>query len=76
MIPNRGQWPLYPTCDVIFPHTRSIEDLFAVLNVIVADDQDAIRGIDFWRNQSFVPIPEASSIRPTDYHTLADPCAL
>ncbi|OJJ82292.1 amidase family protein [Aspergillus glaucus CBS 516.65] len=76
LIPNRGQWPLYPTCDVIVPHTRLVEDLFAVLNVIVANDQDAVRGIDFWRSQSFVSIPRASSIRPTDYHTLADPCAL
>lgn len=76
VIPNRGQWPLYPTCDVIVPHTRSVEDLFAVLNAIIADDQHGARGIDFWRNQNFVPIPEASSNRPSDYYTLADPSAL
>lgn len=76
VIPNRGQWPLYPTCDVIVPHTRSMEDLFAVLNVIVADDGDSSRGIDFWRNQQIVPIPKASEIRPKDYRDLADPYAL
>lgn len=76
VIPNRGQWPLYPTCDVIVPHTRSMQDLFAVLNVIVADDSDAAGGIDFWRNQQFVPIPKASEVRLVDYHGLEDPYAL
>lgn len=76
VIPNRGQWPLYPTCDVIVPHTRTMEDLFAVLNVIVADDTEAARGIDFWRNQTFVPIPMSSEVRPESYHNLADSDAL
>jgi Asp-tRNA(Asn)/Glu-tRNA(Gln) amidotransferase A subunit family amidase len=76
VIPNRGQWPLYPTCDVIVPHTRTMEDLFAVLNVIVADDAEAAKGIDFWRNQAFVPVPRASDVRPKSYHNLADPNAL
>ncbi|KAH7247279.1 amidase signature domain-containing protein [Fusarium redolens] len=47
IIPNRGQWPLYPTCDVIVPHTRTVSDLFHVLNVIVFDDEKARSGIDF-----------------------------
>lgn len=76
VIPNRGQWPLYPTCDIIVPHTRSVEDLFDVLNVMVADDSKASEGCDFWRNQSFVPIPKASEVRPTDYYRLEDPLAL
>jgi Asp-tRNA(Asn)/Glu-tRNA(Gln) amidotransferase A subunit family amidase len=76
VIPNRGQWPLYPTCDVIVPHTRSMEDLFSVLDVIVADDLEAARGIDFWRNQKFVPIPKASEVRPVNYQDLKDPKAL
>ncbi|KAJ5456125.1 amidase family protein [Penicillium daleae] len=73
---NRGQWPLYPTCDVIVPHTRSVQDLFYVLNVIVADDPDAHRGFDFWQNQSFTSIPRASEIRPDDFQSLKDPYAL
>lgn len=76
VIPNRGQWPLYPTCDVIVPHTRSMEDLFAILDVIVADDLEATQGIDFWRNQQFVQIPKASDIRPASFRSLADPCSL
>ncbi|KAM0424213.1 hypothetical protein ACHAPT_010585 [Fusarium lateritium] len=72
VLPNRGQWPLYPTCDVIVPHTRSMRDLFDVLNVAVADDVDAANGVDFWRNQPYVDIPKALEVRPTEYHTLED----
>ncbi|KAI1871237.1 uncharacterized protein JN550_004682 [Neoarthrinium moseri] len=75
VIPIRGQWPLYPTCDVVVPHTKSLSDLFDVLNVIVADDAD-VRGLDFWRSQSHISIPAASSIRPTDFHSLEDAKAL
>ncbi|RGP66165.1 glutamyl-trnagln amidotransferase subunit a [Fusarium sporotrichioides] len=75
MIPPRGQWPLYPTCDLVVPHTRTMTDLFHVLNIVVSDDEEA-GDADFWRSQSFVPIPKASSVRPKDYHSLADPHAL
>ncbi|KAK7419261.1 hypothetical protein QQX98_003413 [Neonectria punicea] len=76
VIPGRGQWPLYPMCDVIVPHTRSMKDLFDVLNVIVADDTKAAPGLDFWRNQTFVPIPASSEVRPANYHSLEDSAAL
>ncbi len=76
VIPNRGQWPLYPTCDVIVPHTRTVPDLFDVLNVIVFDDENSSSGIDFWRNQPYIPIPKSSEVRPPDYHHLEDPHAL
>ncbi|KAF7551749.1 hypothetical protein G7Z17_g4805 [Cylindrodendrum hubeiense] len=76
VIPGRGQWPLYPMCDVIVPHTRSMRDLFEVLNVIVADDINAVPGLDFWRNQTFVPIPKCSEVRPVDYHSLEDHTSL
>ncbi|KAF2786697.1 amidase family protein [Melanomma pulvis-pyrius CBS 109.77] len=76
IIPNRGQWPLYPTCDVIVPHTRSMYDLFDVLNIIVADDPESGRGIDFWRRQNSVSIPKSSETRPADYRSLEDPTAL
>lgn len=72
IIPARGQWPLYPTCDVIVPHTRSMEDLFEVLNVLVQDDQNYERGGDFWARQPFVKIPKPSEIRPQDYRVLRD----
>ncbi|CAI7633369.1 unnamed protein product [Penicillium pancosmium] len=76
LIPNRGQWPLYPTCDVIVPHTRTMEDLFTLLDVIVADDKISAEGVDFWRNQKFVPIPHASDVRPVSFNFLADPYSL
>ncbi|KAJ3456081.1 hypothetical protein MRS44_016104 [Fusarium solani] len=34
----RGNWPLYPTCDVPVPHTRSIKDLLALLDVVAVKD--------------------------------------
>jgi Asp-tRNA(Asn)/Glu-tRNA(Gln) amidotransferase A subunit family amidase len=76
LIPNRGQWPLYPTCDVIVPHTRKMKDLFVLLDVIVADDKISGEGVDFWRNQQFVPIPHASDVRPVSFNSLADPYSL
>lgn len=75
VISVRGNWPLVPTMDVVVPHTRTMADLFEVLDVVVADDSDT-RG-DFWRTQTWVPIPPASQIRPPSYRALAgDPRAL
>ncbi|MCB1750065.1 MAG: amidase, partial [Gammaproteobacteria bacterium] len=74
VISVRGNWPLIPTMDVVVPYARSMDDLFAVLNVIVADDPQT-RG-DFWRAQSAVSLPAASAVRPGDYHALADRHAL
>ncbi|MBH0109813.1 amidase [Salinibacterium sp. NG22] len=69
VISVRGNWPLVPTMDVVVPHTRTMADLLAVLDVIVFDDEDA-RG-DFWRSQPWVEIPAASSLRPETYLSLA-----
>ena len=69
VISTRGNWPLVPTMDVVVPHTRTMADMFEVLDVIVADDTDA-RG-DFWRAQPWVTIPAASSVRPRSYVTLS-----
>jgi Asp-tRNA(Asn)/Glu-tRNA(Gln) amidotransferase A subunit family amidase len=74
VIPSRGLWPLYPTCDVVAPHTKSVEDLLAVLDVIVKEDKQS-EG-DFWRNQPFVKIPSHEQIRPQNYFDLRDPEAL
>lgn len=70
VISVRGNWPLVPTMDVVVPHTRSMADLFEVLDVMVADD-DETRG-DFWRVQPWVPIPRSSTVRPSSYPALAD----
>jgi amidase len=71
VISLRGNWPLVPTMDVVVPHTRTMADLFEVLDVIVADD-DETRG-DFWRRQPWLPLPKASEIRPRSYSELAAP---
>ncbi|MGV8913111.1 MAG: amidase [Rhodoglobus sp.] len=68
VISVRGNWPLVPTMDVVVPHTRTMADLLAVLDVIVFDDED-IRG-DFWRSQPWVEIPKASQGRPETYLSL------
>ena len=70
VISVRGNWPLVPTMDVVVPHTRTMDDLFAVLDVVVADDAET-RG-DFWRVQPWVAIPRASEVRPASYFSLRD----
>lgn len=62
VISVRGNWPLVPTMDVVVPHTRSMADMLAVLDVLVADDPDTTG--DFWRQQPWVAIPKASDHRP------------
>ena len=69
VISVRGNWPLVPTMDVVVPHTRTMADMFEVLDVIVADDPQT-RG-DFWRVQPWVDIPKASAVRPPSYSSLA-----
>ncbi|GAA1865766.1 amidase [Paeniglutamicibacter psychrophenolicus] len=74
IISIRGNWPLFPTRDVVVPHTRSMNDMFRVLDVIVADDPKTTG--DFWRAQKSVELPAASSVRPESYATLAEADAL
>ncbi len=69
VISVRGNWPLVPTMDVVVPHTRTMADLLAVLDVIVADDPNP-RG-DFWRAQPWIDLPAASAVRPPSYAALA-----
>lgn len=71
VISVRGNWPLVPTMDVVVPHTRTMDDLLEVLDVVVADDAET-RG-DFWRVQPWVPLPKASEVRPDSYLELAVP---
>lgn len=74
VISMRGNWPLVPTMDVVVPHSRSLDDMFEILDVIVADDPTP-RG-DFWRMQKWVDLPAASQVRPASYRSLADHNAL
>ncbi|MDH6531937.1 amidase [Aurantimicrobium minutum] len=74
VISTRGNWPLVPTMDVVVPHTRTMEDMLTLLEVVVDDDTET-RG-DFWRMQPWVEIPKASELRPPFYPFLMDPQAL
>ncbi|TWU74307.1 hypothetical protein ED733_005648 [Metarhizium rileyi] len=67
----RGVWQLYPTCDVMVPHTRTVSDMLTILDVLT--QKDAITEGDFWREQPFVKLP---SIPTTPHSTYADPSAL
>ncbi|KAL5601529.1 hypothetical protein FOBRF1_009062 [Fusarium oxysporum] len=58
LISIRGNWPLYPTCDVVVPHTRTMRDMLALLQVLLV--QDPLTKGDFWRDQPFVELPKSS----------------
>lgn len=73
LISMRGNWPLVPTMDVVVPHTRTMADLFEVLDVIVAEDPET-RG-DFWRAQPWVEIPKSTAVRPESYVALSQTSA-
>lgn len=68
IISVRGNWPLVPTMDVVVPHTRTMDDLLAVLDVIVAEDTES-RG-DFWRVQPWVALPTVPEVRPASYASI------
>ncbi|KAK3678382.1 hypothetical protein LTR78_001679 [Recurvomyces mirabilis] len=68
VISPRGIWPLYPTCDVVVPHTRTVADMLAVLDVLTTED--AITEGDFWRQQKFVDVPRVD--RPQSWSTLKE----
>ncbi|KAF5593505.1 glutamyl-tRNA(Gln) amidotransferase subunit A like [Fusarium subglutinans] len=70
LISIRGNWPLFPTCDTVVPHTRTVEDMFALLDVIVAADDKT--SCDFWREQPFVKLPDVDSVRPKTFFDLSD----
>lgn len=69
LISIRGNWPLYPTCDVVVPHTRTMGDLFAILDTLTAEDDRSVG--DFWRDQPFVDLrkdmrrPSSNGLRQT-----------
>lgn len=74
LISIRGNWPLFPTCDTVVPHARTVEDMLFLLDVIVAKDDKT--ACDFWREQSFVKLPDVDTVRPGSYHELSVPGAL
>ncbi|TKA77344.1 hypothetical protein B0A55_03411 [Friedmanniomyces simplex] len=71
VISPRGIWPLYPTCDVVVPHTRTVTDMLAILDVLTVEDPTTDG--DFWRQQTFVEIPKVD--RPRSYYDLLEGAA-
>ncbi|KPI45865.1 Glutamyl-tRNA(Gln) amidotransferase subunit A [Cyphellophora attinorum] len=70
LISIRGNWPLYPTCDVVVPHTRTMDDLAAILDVLTREDEKSVG--DFWRDQPFVKLEQKLARRATSYATIKD----
>lgn len=54
----RGLWPLYVTCDVPVPHTRTVKDMLTLLDILAQPDSE-VEG-DFWREQTTVNLPKVS----------------
>jgi Asp-tRNA(Asn)/Glu-tRNA(Gln) amidotransferase A subunit family amidase len=74
LLPLRGVWPLYATCDVLVPHTRTVADLFHVLDVLAVSDPTP-RG-DFYQEQKLVSLPSIDALRPQSFSTLRDGTSL
>ncbi|RLL95125.1 hypothetical protein CFD26_104745 [Aspergillus turcosus] len=74
LLPLRGVWPLYPTCDVLVPHTRTMSDLFRVLDVLAVADETPHR--DFWNEQKLIALPSIADIRPQHFAVLEDASSL
>lgn len=74
LLPLRGVFPLYPTCDVLVPHTRTVEDQFHVLDVLGVSDTAPVG--DFFNEQPFVQLPSIDTIRPDTFITLKDKSSL
>jgi amidase len=70
IISERGTWPLYPTCDVAITHTRTMNDLIAILDVI--SQEDKISSGDFWRDQTLIKIPDVWSKAPRPIAKIKD----
>lgn len=74
MISIRGNSPLWPTRDVVVPHTRTVEDTLTVLDVLAHEDTTP-EG-DFWLTQPFVDLPDVEDVRPESFLDLKDTDAL
>lgn len=63
VISPRGVWPLYPTCDVLVPHTRTVADMLQVLDCLAVKDHRAHE--NFWSEQKYAEIKDVE--RPDSF---------
>ncbi|KAJ5385748.1 hypothetical protein N7509_008289 [Penicillium cosmopolitanum] len=74
LLPLRGVWPLYPTCDVLVPHTRTMADMFHVLDVLAVSDKTPSG--DFYQEQKLISLPSFNTLRPQSFSILQDDTSL
>lgn len=65
-----GVFPLYPTCDVLVPLTRTMDDMLRVLDILAVNVSKTTG--DFWNEQPFIPLPTADQTRPDSFVGLKD----
>jgi Asp-tRNA(Asn)/Glu-tRNA(Gln) amidotransferase A subunit family amidase len=63
VISPRGVWPLYPTCDVLVPQTRTVADMLQVLDYLTVTDHRECE--NFWSEQQYVKIEKVK--RPDSF---------
>lgn len=66
LVSIRGNWPLFPSCDVVVPYARSIADLRLVLDPLLVPDPETAG--DFWRTQRAVTLPDVGEVRESILH--------
>lgn len=74
LLPLRGVWPLYLTCDVLVPHTRTVADMFHVLDVLAVSDEAPVG--DFYQEQKLISLPSINTLRPQSFSELQDSTSL
>lgn len=67
VISPRGVWPLYPTCDVIVPQTRTVDDMLQVLDILAVKDPREQE--NFWAAQKHIRIEPVE--RPDSFPDLS-----
>ncbi|KAL2202770.1 amidase signature enzyme [Sarocladium strictum] len=65
----RGNWPLYPTCDTPVPLTKTMQDMFHLLDVITAEDTAGVG--EFWMEQKYVDLVKPFPNKPKSFAQLA-----
>lgn len=68
LLPLAGVWPLYPTCDVLVPYTRTMGDMLLILETLAGVEKDVLG--DFWRQQPYIQLPKISQVRPQSFQEL------
>lgn len=70
VISPRGVWPLYPTCDVLVPQARTLEDMLQVLDILAVKDPREHE--NFWAAQKYVQLEPVK--RPRSFLDLSGGC--